>query len=134
MQDRTFDQPQEPTGHSLKSVTRKPVALAKTSAVTMGYVKPGEILPLVIEPGTGAVDLTEWAKANPQFIETELLKHGAILFRGFAIDSIAKFESFAAAVCPDLFTEYGDLPRAQVGGRVYDSTPYPADRWILFHN
>jgi len=119
---------------SLKSVTRKRIALSTTSAVTIGYLKPAETLPLLIEPSAGALDLTDWAKANLAFIETELLTHGAILFRGFGVSSIAEFESFAAAICPDLFTEYGDLPRPQVSGRVYDSTPYPADRWILFHN
>ena len=64
MQHRSPDQPQESTGHSLKSVTRKPVALSTTSAVTKAYLKPGERLPLVIEPGAGAVDLTDWAKGK----------------------------------------------------------------------
>jgi alpha-ketoglutarate-dependent taurine dioxygenase len=33
-----------------------------------------------------------------------------------------------------LFGEYGDLPREGQGGRVYGSTPYPANQAILFHN
>jgi len=33
-----------------------------------------------------------------------------------------------------LFGEYGDLPRAGIGGKVYGSTPYPQDQAILFHN
>jgi amino acid adenylation domain-containing protein len=133
MQPQSHTQPKEPA-RSLKSIARKPVALSTSSIVVTGFLKPGQTLPRVIEPGAGAVDLTDWAKGNLPFIETELLTHGAILFRGFAIDSIDKFERFAAAVCPNLFTEYGDLPRPQVSGRVYDSTPYPADQWILFHN
>ncbi|HYW74159.1 MAG TPA: TauD/TfdA family dioxygenase, partial [Pyrinomonadaceae bacterium] len=48
--------------------------------------------------------------------------------------AVQKFEEFAAAICPDLFGEYGDLPREDVGGRVYGSTPYPATKPILFHN
>lgn len=124
----------ERKSRSLKSVTRKSVALSGANAVVSGYLDAGGTLPRLLEPGTAAVDLTEWAKGNVEFIETELLTHGAILFRGFAINSVAEFEGFAAAICPDLFTEYGDLPRPQVSLRVYDSTPYPADSWILFHN
>jgi hypothetical protein len=39
-----------------------------------------------------------------------------------------------AAICPETFDEYGDLPREPMGGKVYSSTPYPADETILFHN
>ncbi|HEX7295158.1 MAG TPA: TauD/TfdA family dioxygenase, partial [Pyrinomonadaceae bacterium] len=55
-------------------------------------------------------------------------------FRGFNVDSAGAFESVASAICPDLFSEYGDLPREELGGKVYGSTPYPADERILFHN
>jgi alpha-ketoglutarate-dependent taurine dioxygenase len=37
-------------------------------------------------------------------------------------------------MCPDLFSEYGDLPREGMSDKVYASTPYPADKTILFHN
>src|SRR5262249_1404992 len=64
----------------------------------------------------------------------ELLKHGAILFRGFGADSVAVFERFCQTLCPNLFDQYGDLPRESVTGRIYGSTPYPHDETILFHN
>src|SRR5262249_30710512 len=41
---------------------------------------------------------------------------------------------FASTLCPELFGEYGDLPREAMGGKVYGSTPYPSDQPILFHN
>ena len=44
------------------------------------------------------------------------------------------FERFAQALCPNLYGEYGDLPREEMGGKVYGSTPYPSDETILFHN
>ena len=50
------------------------------------------------------------------------------------MDSAAEFESFANATCADLFGDYGDLPREEFGGKVYGSTPYPAEERILFHN
>jgi alpha-ketoglutarate-dependent taurine dioxygenase len=40
----------------------------------------------------------------------------------------------ATRLCPDLFGEYGDLPREGSSEKVYHSTPYPADKTILFHN
>ncbi len=34
----------------------------------------------------------------------------------------------------ELFDEDGDLPRENPGAKVYTSTPYPADKAILFHD
>jgi hypothetical protein len=65
---------------------------------------------------------------------TEAVAARVILFRGFAVPSVPHFEEFAATICPELFGEYGDLPREELGGKVYGSTPYPADETILFHN
>ena len=73
-------------------------------------------------------------RVNSETIEKYLLKHGAILFRGFGLESVSDFERVCSAVCPDLFAEYGDLPREGISDRVYQSTPYPPDMTILFHN
>ncbi|MBC1236345.1 MULTISPECIES: non-ribosomal peptide synthetase [Nostoc] len=112
-----------------KAVTLSPEKLIKTS-----YLQTGQTFPLVIQPDTDEIDLGDWAKTNRKFIETELLKHGAILFRNFHVNSVSVFESVAQGICPELFSEYGDLPRAVEGSKVYGSTPYPADKAILFHN
>jgi alpha-ketoglutarate-dependent taurine dioxygenase len=90
--------------------------------------------PLVVSPTLADLDLSDWARNNREFIEAKLSQHGALLFRGFRVETTSGFEQFAQAVCPDLFGEYGDLPREGVSGKVYGSTPYPADKTILFHN
>jgi alpha-ketoglutarate-dependent taurine dioxygenase len=118
----------------LKSVRRKAVDLSQMSGVKTEYLRSGETLPLVISPDANDIDLAEWAGTNREFISTELLKHGALLFRGFGLSSESELEKFALATCPELFGEYGDLPREGMGGKVYGSTPYPADQAILFHN
>jgi hypothetical protein len=118
----------------LRSMRRKSVDLSHMSGVKTGYLDPDQPLPLVIEPDTVDVDLAEWAASNKDFVETNLLKHGAVLFRGFGVESPASFEKVVTAICPELFDEYGDLPREALGGKVYSSTPYPADETILFHN
>ncbi|MBD0265059.1 MAG: TauD/TfdA family dioxygenase, partial [Tolypothrix sp. Co-bin9] len=116
-----------------KAIKPKAISLTQEQLVKTGYLQTGEI-PLVCQPNVSDLDVIDWAKSNQEFIDTNLLKHGAILFRGFNTNSVTDFENFAQAICPELFGEYGDLPREGLGGKVYGSTPYPADKAILFHN
>jgi alpha-ketoglutarate-dependent taurine dioxygenase len=125
---------QESRLNRLRSVRRKSVDLSQVSEVRTGSLEPGQTLPLVIEPASSDIDLAEWATSNKEMVEQCLLRHGAILFRGFAVDSVREFERAASAIFPELFGEYGDLPREEMGGKVYGSTPYPSDETILFHN
>ncbi|HEX6719148.1 MAG TPA: condensation domain-containing protein, partial [Pyrinomonadaceae bacterium] len=113
---------------------RKAVDLGQLRTIRTDYLAPDMRLPLVVTPEAADIDLIDWAGNNQAFVEAKLLDHGAILFRGFNLDSVNEFESFAKAVCPDLFGDYGDLPREEMGGKVYGSTPYPAEERILFHN
>ncbi|HEY8228438.1 MAG TPA: amino acid adenylation domain-containing protein [Pyrinomonadaceae bacterium] len=118
----------------LRTTRRKGIDLSQVSRVRTSSLEPGQSLPLVIEPSSADVDLAEWTISNKKTVDQHLLKHGAILFRGFAVNSVDEFEHIASASCPELFGEYGDLPREEQGGKIYGSTPYPADETILFHN
>ena len=118
----------------LRSMRRKGVDLSSITEVKLRQLNPEEPLPLVIEPAEEAIDLVEWSGKERESLEAHLLRHGAILFRDFGLKSAEEFERFASALCPELFGEYGDLPREAVGGKVYGSTPYPSDQPILFHN
>lgn len=113
---------------------RKAVDLGNVPLVKTRSLENGSALPLVLEPARENVDLAEWAGANREYVEAELLKHGAILFQGFGLGSIEAFEQVALAIYGDLFGEYGDLPRESASGKIYTSTPYPPDKAILFHN
>jgi alpha-ketoglutarate-dependent taurine dioxygenase len=113
---------------------RKSVGLTEAEVVKTRTLEGAGDLPLVAEPALGSVDLAEWAQGNLATIDSLLLKHGAILFRGFGLRSAADFERTSAAMCVDLFAEYGDLPREGLSDKVYQSTPYPPDKTILFHN
>jgi amino acid adenylation domain-containing protein len=110
------------------------VSLSEESLINTSYLAPDSTLPLVITPAVSGLDLAEWAESNHGYIDEELLKHGGILFRGFEIDDVTRFEKVALAICSELFNEYGDLPRDSVGGKVYTSTPYPAGQPIHMHN
>jgi alpha-ketoglutarate-dependent taurine dioxygenase len=118
----------------LRNARRKTVDLSKLNAIRTGPLRPGESLPLVLQPESSELDLIDWARSNSELIEEKLLTHGALLFRGFNTASLAAFEQFALSLYPELFGEYGDLPRAGIGGKIYTSTPYPPDQAILFHN
>jgi alpha-ketoglutarate-dependent taurine dioxygenase len=119
---------------SFMRVSPVAVSVSQVELTKTGYLQSGQTLPLVIQPAAEDVDLADWAKGNLEFIEAELLKHGGILFRGFGLNSTSAFEKFASAIRPDLFGEYGDLPREGDSDKVYQSTPYPEDKTILFHN
>jgi alpha-ketoglutarate-dependent taurine dioxygenase len=117
----------------MRGVRRK--AIDTTNVVETGFA-PGleESLPLIIKPTVENVDLAEWAAGHRDEIERHLGRYGAILFRGFGLNGVEDFEKVAASIVPDLFAEYGDLPTESASERIYQSTPYPADKMILFHN
>ena len=117
-----------------KKIKPKTVSLPKGNLIRARLLLEGSTAPLLIEPKVENLDLADWADDRRLFIDELLLKHGAILFRGFKVRGIADFESFAKTQCQELFGEYGDLPREGLGGKVYGSTPYPSDQAILFHN
>ncbi|MGB3292549.1 MAG: condensation domain-containing protein [Phormidesmis sp.] len=118
----------------LRRARRKTHDLAQMSLIKTSLLHPETPLPLVVSPTTEQIHLNEWLKENQAFLDSALLKHGAILFRGFSIASVPKFEQFARGLCPHLRGDYGDLPQEQESRYIYRSTPYPADQTILFHN
>ena len=119
---------------SLGTVRRKAIDLAHFTPVRERPLNPEQPLPLLIEPAADQVDLADWASNNRGYVEQKLGEYGGILFRGFGLSTAVDFERVAAALCSELYSEYGDLPREGVAGKVYTSTPYPEDKSILYHN
>lgn len=115
---------------------REEINLANLQLTQESFVQPDLHFPLIVQPTMEGVNLVSWASNNKEYLQSRLAKHGALLFRGFSVDSPAKFEEFATVISEkgELFDEYGDLPRDNPGMKVYHSTPYPADKSILFHN
>ncbi|PWC36560.1 hypothetical protein TSO352_11955 [Azospirillum sp. TSO35-2] len=112
-----------------------PCRPADREPVRRSCLTPGSEFPLVIEPTAADLDPVAWAQANRGLIDDLLLRHGAILFRGFALPGPQAFESFAEAMEPTgLFGAYGDLPKKEGGRNTYRSTPYPERQMILYHN
>jgi alpha-ketoglutarate-dependent taurine dioxygenase len=119
----------------LRAAGRKAIRLSQEQVVRSGYIDGGCGFPLVMEPGVEGVNLSAWASASRGYIEGELLRAGAILFRGFGIDSVQKFDQLTRTVTPDLL-DYHEraAPRKEVSRQIYTSTEYPADQYIPLHH
>src|SRR5436305_2019845 len=91
------------------------LSLSTQQLVRTGFLEVDRSITLVIEPAIDDLDLAGWSAGQREFLESHLLRHGAILFRGFSLASVEEFERFALAICPQLFGEYGDLPSAGEG-------------------
>ncbi|MBQ1075730.1 TauD/TfdA family dioxygenase [Micromonospora sp. C31] len=113
---------------------RRPVQSSGEDPVTFGFLPEAPSTPVLVTPAGPGVDLPGWLRAHREAVEARLLRHGAVLLRGFHGGSVEKFEEAASALCATLYREYGDLPREGESNRVYKSTPYPEDLSILFHN
>ncbi|MBH8561818.1 TauD/TfdA family dioxygenase [Nostoc sp. CENA67] len=114
---------------------RKSLKISSQDLIDTEYLEPGKNFPLVIKSSVRKVDLAVWASSNRDFIDTQLLKHGAILFRGFNVETVAGFEQVIKAICFEaLEYRYRASPRTQVSDRIYTSTDYPADQSIFPHN
>lgn len=97
-----------------------------------------ELLPLVIKAKTSNLNLSEWISENKKDFEIELSKYGAILFRGFDVDNVEKFNDFISSFdTKPLPYMFRSSPRNEIKKEVkdiYTSTIYPNDRSIRLHN
>lgn len=118
----------------LKGIKPKPLSVEQGQLVRTEEVAPGAGLPLVIRPALRDVDLISWTRASLPFVEERLYKHGALLFRGFRVESAETLEAFASLISPELFSENGEHPRQSVSGNVYTPVFYPSDQHLLWHN
>ncbi|MEL7450560.1 MAG: TauD/TfdA family dioxygenase [Pseudomonadota bacterium] len=92
---------------------------------------------LIVEPDQAgdAARLGEWLQEQSGWVLDRLHQHGALLLRGFPVDSAAGFQALCARV-NDTPLAYvgGESPRTAVSGNVYTSTEYPAKLEISLHN
>jgi alpha-ketoglutarate-dependent taurine dioxygenase len=83
------------------------------------------------EPGL----LTSWYHENNDFIEQKLIEHGAVLFRGFDINTPASFARLTRAIAPGLLDCLDDNgPRTKITSGIYTSTEYPAEYQLSMHS
>lgn len=114
---------------------RKSVRLFREELVETGYLESGRRFPLVLRPAITDLNLASWLGENRQLVETEVIRHGALLFRGFRVLSASQFEAAARSLAPELLS-YNEraAPRREVGRRIYTSTEFPPDQHIPLHH
>ncbi|MBD0259180.1 MAG: TauD/TfdA family dioxygenase [Cytophagales bacterium] len=94
-----------------------------------------QTFPLLTTPeGKQDLGLGGFLKKNEARIQDDLKKHGAILFRGFGLESVEDFNKAAGALGDLIEYKERSSPRHSVAGRIYTSTDYPADQEINMHN
>ncbi|MEX2588559.1 MAG: TauD/TfdA family dioxygenase [Chitinophagales bacterium] len=93
-------------------------------------------LPLVAEAkeDKSKAALIEWIDQNKEFIDKQIYKDGAILFRGFDINTAQDFEDVAIKIDPDLKNNYlGTSPRNSVTKYVFSASELPSHYPIMQH-
>jgi alpha-ketoglutarate-dependent taurine dioxygenase len=126
---------EKPSLKQLGSVRRKAIDSSQEGLIKEGYLQPGSLLPLVIQPAIREVNLIDWVANNQEYIRLQLAKHGGILFRNFDVSTVDDFDRFMVSASIERM-EYHEKssPRTQISGKVYTSTEYPADYPIFPHN
>lgn len=119
--------------NSLKNITAKKVNNA--DRVTFSLLDNLYNFPFVLNSNYSDINISGWMQNSRALIDSKLKENGAILFRGFQVNSIEKFQLFMTYFGQDVL-EYKlrSSPRHAVGEKVYISTKYPAEYAINMHS
>ena len=105
--------------------------------MNLTYFSESTKLPLVVSPENGdssRQNLVQWITENKPTVEEKLTESGAVLFRGFDIQTPEDFESIAKAVDNDLKDDYmGTSPRDKKSGFVFSASELPGHYPIMQH-
>ncbi|NQZ20719.1 MAG: TauD/TfdA family dioxygenase [Colwellia sp.] len=113
-----------------------PNHLLHAEDIKCGFFSDSQTLPLVISCHNETIDICEWFASNRH----ELIKlqhtYGALLFRGFGVDSAKLFEAFVTESSCVPFDTYLErqLKRDRVEGNVFTSTAHTKEGTIFLHN
>lgn len=95
----------------------------------------GDRLPLVVD-AAGDTDrrrLVAWLQASTDWVRASLLRHGAMLLRGFDVADAPAFESVARAIASELRTDFLGTPRARLTDCVFLASELPGGYPIAPH-
>lgn len=101
------------------------------------YFSENSTLPLIVSPENkeqSKQNLIAWISANKPDLENKLTESGAILFRGFDIQTPNDFEEVAKAIDADLKDDYlGTSPRDKKTDFVFSASELPPHYPIMQH-
>ncbi|HEY1939136.1 MAG TPA: TauD/TfdA family dioxygenase [Candidatus Angelobacter sp.] len=124
------------TSNTLRKLpSRKVTTVNAEELIRLSYIDFENRFPLVVERGISCPHLAGWIAGQRDFVKEQLRTHGAILFRGFNVNSPEEFRDCAAALSQELlnYTERA-APRQQISSNIYTSTEFPADQSIPLHH
>ncbi|MBW1295665.1 TauD/TfdA family dioxygenase [Aquimarina litoralis] len=119
--------------NKLKNISAKKVP--SKVGVSTSFLDNDLKFPLVLKPETRGINLEKWIVSNKELFNDNLYKYGAILCRGFEINTVEKFQSLMQHFSKDLL-EYKmrSSPRFELTNNVYVSTTHPKDQVIHMHS
>lgn len=90
---------------------------------------------LIVCQADSPQDLREFVREKKDWLNETFERHGALLLRGFKVDSDEAFGHFTRLMSDKLVDyEEPSTPRKKLGDKIYTSTEYPSDQHIPFHN
>jgi alpha-ketoglutarate-dependent taurine dioxygenase len=95
------------------------ISFLEQQSVVPTTTKEKKTLPLVLSPrwDDSLGFLCQFLETNRSWVDAQILAHGAVLLRGFQIDSCPDFERATLALQPALYDRYrGTSPRTSMAG------------------
>lgn len=113
---------------------RRKISLSDDVEITQKNYGQSSSLCLIC-PIHDSIHLAEWVSSRRSLVESLLLKHGSILFRGFLpVDSHGLARLITTVSGPPMEYVYRSTPRSEVVQGIYTSTEYPPHQHIPLHN
>lgn len=91
-------------------------------------------LPLLLQCADSAVDAFQWLQCEQHALEEKCAHYGALLFRGFHIDSAEKLERVATMFSPTLVSDNGEHEPVRAGSNIATPVFYAPEKKLLWHN
>jgi alpha-ketoglutarate-dependent taurine dioxygenase len=105
--------------------------------MNLTYFSEQSKLPLLVTPGeegNSKQELINWISSHKKEVEDKLTESGAVLFRGFDIQTPQDFEDVAKSIDNDLKDDYlGTSPRDKKSGFVFSASELPGHYPIMQH-
>lgn len=121
-----------------REISAGPLGLTAPDDVRLWLHRKEELAPLFISCTSTRLSnpkaFVDWVEANRVALDTLLITHGAIVFRGFAVENTDHFHSFI-----DIFESFegdyrgGATTRDVVKGKVYEATRIDHDAKLPLH-
>ncbi|MCF2857582.1 TauD/TfdA family dioxygenase [Pseudoalteromonas sp. SMS1] len=112
------------------------VSFTHNEDIECGFISETQVLPLVIINKKSDLNIDQWFEQNREVLIGLRQEYGAILFRGFGVESAAAFESFVDTSSGGSLDTYQErqLKRDRIEGNVFTSTAHPKEGEIFLHN